>query len=109
MSSNPDHVAEIRETEWTDGTVVCPACQASGLHRIVYFGDDGIIDADNPQHIIGASLRCWNCGQTIQSRYTREYQALIDEEEAQIERERTAAYSDYTRDESRRLAKGGYY
>ena len=109
MTSNADHVAEIRETEWTDGTVICPACQASGLHRIVYFGDDGIIDADNPQHIIGAMLVCWNCQRTIQSRYTREYQALIDEEEAQIERERRAAYRDYTKDESSRLAKGGYY
>ena len=81
--------------------VQCPRCMASLRPRQETVEDRGMI--------ISHQYVCRSCGYVIQTEYTPEYQAILDEEEAQIERERTAAYADYTRDESRRLAKGGYY
>ena len=96
--SNADRYAEVHER--TDEEIQCPACQSmSNGRRVVTDGD----------MIIGMMVYCTNCGGSITTVYTHEWMRLVAEEEAQIERECTAAYSDYTRDESRRLAKGGYY
>jgi len=59
--------------------------------------------------IIGMMVYCTNCGGSITTVYTHEWMRLVDEEEARIERERQLADRDYVKDESSRLAKGGYY
>ena len=96
--SNADRYAEVHER--TDEEIQCPACQSmSNGRRVVTDGD----------MIIGMMVYCTNCGGSITTVYTREWMRLVDEEEAKIERERQLADRDYVRDESRRLAKGGYY
>lgn len=96
--SNAERYAEVHER--TDEEIQCPACQSMANGRRV------VTDGDM---IIGMMVYCTDCGRSITTVYTHEWMRLVDEEEAQIERERMLADRDCVRDEFARLAKGGYY
>ena len=81
--------------------VQCPRCMASLRPRQETVEDRGMI--------VSHQYVCRSCGYVIQSEYTPEYQAILDEEQKRIERERRAIDADQVKDEFDRLAKGGYY
>lgn len=96
--SNADRYAEVHER--TDDRMPCPVCQSMANGR------ECVVDGDM---IIGMIVFCTDCGCSINTVYTHEWEALVREEEAKIERERQLADRDYVKDEFDRLAKGGYY
>ena len=69
-------------------------------------GRECVFDGDM---IIGMMVYCTDCGSSINTVYTHEWEQLVAEEEAKIERERRAIDADQVKDELDRLAKGGYY
>lgn len=81
--SNAERYAEVHEA--TDDRIQCPGClsMANG-RRVVTDGD----------MIIGMMVYCTDCGASINTVYTREWEEILRQEAEAERRERELAYAE---------------